>query len=53
MRRRLSLRGSGVRGGAVAPAGLFLLVVQVQKIDADLVAVDPGQLATAIGKARG
>src|SRR5947209_20409705 len=38
-------------GRDAAPRGL-LLVALPEEIDADLVAIDPGQLATAIGKAR-
>ena len=32
---------------------LLLLVALLEEIDADLVAIDPGQLAAAIGKAGG
>src|SRR6185437_7787056 len=42
---------SGFRRRALA--GLFLLVALLEEVDADLVAVNPGQFAAAIGEARG
>src|ERR1700733_4234698 len=42
---------SGVRGGAFVD--LLLLFALLEEGDADLVAIDPGQLAAAIGEARG
>src|SRR5260370_41005030 len=36
-----------------APRCPFLLVAGLKKIDADLVAIDPGQFAAAIGEASG
>src|ERR1700689_1283534 len=45
---------SGFRGlRRTTPRRLFLLVAGFKEIDADLVAVDPGQFATAIGETRG
>src|SRR5580698_4959401 len=42
---------SDVRGRPLA--GLLLLFALLEEGDADLVAIDPGQLAAAIGQARG
>src|SRR3977135_3569376 len=45
---------SGIRGlRCAAPCRLFLLVARLEEIDADLVAIDPGQFAAAIGKPGG
>ena len=36
-----------------APRGLLLLVALLEEIDADLIAIDPGQFAAAIGQSGG
>src|SRR2546423_4531467 len=52
--KRIWVRGrSRVGGLRAALAGLLLLVALLEEIDADLVAIDPGQLTAAVGEAGG